>query len=356
VPSLRALAATYALGAAGGLAASALRVPLPWLLGPLFVTGAASLAWARRPVLPGSRQAGQAVIGAALGLHFTREVLAAVTGALPLMLAASAAAIVTALAGARLLSRRAALSDATAFHACVPGGAAEMAVLGERAGGDPSVIAVAQALRVVAVVTVVPLALRVSGARGAEAWLPEVLGTSASGLARVAASAGAAGAIAHLARLPNAWLLGPLAGSAALAAGRLGPSAIPHALVDAAQVLMGCALGSRFERASFRGAGTLAWAILLATAQALVLLAVFAAGLAAASGRPGWTLLLATAPGGIAEMCLTARALHLDVPLVTAFHVLRMAVLLTLAPLAFRVWRRAAPARAAGGGPGPAGP
>ena len=50
------------------------------------------------------------------------------------------------------------------------------------------------------------------------------------------------------------------------------------------------------------------------------------------------TLLLATAPGGIAEMCLTARTLRLGVPLVTAFHVLRLVLLLVLAPTVFRLW------------------
>jgi membrane AbrB-like protein len=261
--------------------------------------------------------------------------------------------VLTGVAGARLLGRRAGLSEATAFYACVPGGAAEMAVLGERAGGDPSVIAVAQALRVLAVVVVVPLGVTVFAARGTDPWIPEVLGTTPAGLARLAVFGGAAGLAAQLARLPNAWLLGPLAASAALTAGDLGASAIPRLLVDAGQVLVGCALGSRFERESFRGASALVFAMVLATAQALFLLAAFAAGLAAISGHPVWTLLLATAPGGIAEMSLTARALRLGVPLVTAFHVLRLVVLLTLAPLAFRLWHRAPPAQAAPRGPKP---
>lgn len=344
-----ALLATYAIGAAGGLAARALHVPLPWLLGSLFATGAASLAGAPRPMLPASRQAGQAIIGGALGLYFTREVLVAVAGELPWMLAGCVATLAVGAAGARLLARRAGLSHATAFFACMPGGAAEMAVLGDRAGGDPSVIAVAQALRVLAVVTVVPLALTLAGAHGADAWAPAALDASAPGLARLAAWSGAAGLVAHLLRLPNAWLLGPLAGSAALTAGGLGASAIPRGLVDAAQVLMGCALGSRFAQESFRGAGALLRAIVLATAQGVVLLALLAAALAAISGHSIWTLLLATAPGGIAEMCLTARTLRLGVPLVTAFHVLRLVVLLTLSPTAFRLWQRAAGGMTGGG-------
>ena len=46
-------------------------------------------------------------------------------------------------------------------------------------------------------------------------------------------------------------------------------------------------------------------------------------------GLPAPSLVLATAPGGIAEMCITAKVLQLGVPLVTAAHVTRVAVLIT---------------------------
>jgi hypothetical protein len=55
--------------------------------------------------------------------------------------------------------------------------------------------------------------------------------------------------------------------------------------------------------------------------------------------HPG-TMVLATSPGGIAEMALTARVLHLGVPVVTAFHVARMVVVvLGIGPL-YRAWMR----------------
>ena len=69
-------------------------------------------------------------------------------------------------------------------------------------------------------------------------------------------------------------------------------------------------------------------------------------------GRPAQhpaTLVLGTAPGGIAEMCITAKVLQLGVPLVTAFHVTRLVVLLLATPLVFvrarRVVSRAPQAR-----------
>jgi uncharacterized membrane protein AbrB (regulator of aidB expression) len=45
------------------------------------------------------------------------------------------------------------------------------------------------------------------------------------------------------------------------------------------------------------------------------------------------------APGGIAEMCITAKVLQLGVPLVTAAHVLRVVVVITTTGPAFRAAR-----------------
>jgi membrane AbrB-like protein len=345
-PGRDGLAVTYAAGVATGIAAAALRLPLPWLLGPLFATGIAAALGRRRPVVPGARQAGQAVVGATLGLYFTRDVLAVVGAALPWMLAAGAATLATALAGAHLLRRRARLAPATAFYASVPGGAAEMAILGERDGGDPAVIALAQALRVAAVVSVLPLAFALANVRGDDDWAPAASAPSGTGLAAVALLGAAAALAAGALRLPNGWLLGPLAASAYLTASGAGACAVPRPLVDAAQVAIGCALGGRFQRELLRDARVLLPSLALAVAQGMALLAAFAAVIAPAAGRPVSTLLLATAPGGIAEMCLTARTLRLGVPLVTAFHVLRLVLLLSCAPAVFRLWRRTDPGAA----------
>jgi uncharacterized membrane protein AbrB (regulator of aidB expression) len=83
----------------------------------------------------------------------------------------------------------------------------------------------------------------------------------------------------------------------------------------------------------------------LSVLAALVLSAIFGIALAAATGLHAATLVLATAPGGIAEMSITAKVLELGVPIVTAFHVTRVVLLLTCtAPLfAWLQRRRRAP-------------
>ena len=54
----------------------------------------------------------------------------------------------------------------------------------------------------------------------------------------------------------------------------------------------------------------------------------------------GLAIGLATAPGGIAEMSITAKVLELGVPLVTAFHVSRVVLLLTCTAPLFTWLRR----------------
>ena len=81
--------------------------------------------------------------------------------------------------------------------------------------------------------------------------------------------------------------------------------------------------------------------MLISVLLAMALSAVFGVGLAYASGLHPATLVLGTAPGGIAEMCITAKVLQLGVPLVTAFQVARVVViLLTTVPLFAYVQRR----------------
>jgi len=56
-----------------------------------------------------------------------------------------------------------------------------------------------------------------------------------------------------------------------------------------------------------------------------------------ASGLDARALLLGMVPGGIAEMSLTAEALDLLVPLVTAMQVLRLLLVLFLAAPVYRL-------------------
>src|SRR4051812_16423367 len=154
-----AIAAALALSGASGALCSYAHVPLPWMIGPLVAMALARFLGADVVAPRGGREAAQVVIGCALGLYFTPVVAREVVAYWPLLLAAAALALGLACASGWFLSRTAGLDPTTAIFASVPGGAAEMTILGERFGALSDRVALAQSLRIVIVVLTVPAAL-----------------------------------------------------------------------------------------------------------------------------------------------------------------------------------------------------
>ena len=58
------------------------------------------------------------------------------------------------------------------------------------------------------------------------------------------------------------------------------------------------------------------------------------------TGLPWYVLVLAYAPGGLAEMSMVALGIGQDVAFVATHHLFRIAFIVILAPLAFRLIRR----------------
>ena len=123
---------------------------------------------------------------------------------------------------------------------------------------------------------------------------------------------------------PLPWMIGPLAVTALLTASGAELSALPPWASPLAQLLIGCSLGSRFSPGFFRVAPRFLAAVAAISGVLMLLAALFGWGVARLAGLNPATVMLGTTPGGIAEMCLTAHALQLGVPVVTAFQVCRM--------------------------------
>jgi uncharacterized protein len=323
-----------AVCAAGGAMFAWLRTPLPWMIGPLVTMAVLNFSGARLRSFRWGRQSGQLIIGTALGLYFTPVVAREVASFWPLLLGAALFAIMLAWACGWLLSRLTGTDRTTAFFASVPGGAAEMAVLGERYGARVDQVVFAQSLRVLVVVVVVPFALTYSGVHGADAYSPVPVPFDGPKLGLLLAMAAVAGAVATMIGMPNPFMFGPLLASIAITTNEVALSSVPGPLSNLGQLLLGCALGSRFEKEFLAGLSRFATAVLASIAFAMALAVAFSVVLNSLAGVPFASLVLATAPGGFAEMCITAKVLQLGAPLVTAAHVTRVLILINAtAPL-----------------------
>lgn len=349
VARLQRVAATLLLALLAALAAQALHVPLPWMIGPLVATGLLGIAGL--PVAGSNRlrNVGQGLIGIALGLYFTPAVVGLLLTLAPAVALGVAWALLLGYLFYRFLHRTNGGDRASAFFAAAIGGASEMAVLAERHQGRVDRVAAAHSLRVLMVVVLIPVGYQLLGVHGADATQPAAVAVNPSGLLALAATALAAALVLQRLGLPNPWVLGALLVTAVLTASGATWSALPREASNAGQLFIGVALGTRFTADFLHAAPRWLGSVAAGTLAMIVASAGFAWLVAQWVGQHPATLLLATAPGGIAEMCITAKVLQLGVPVVTAFHVVRYVAVLTLtAPLyrwemARRVSARAGP-------------
>ena len=284
----------------------------------------------------GGRQIGQWLIGSALGLYFTPVVVAHLGSVAWLLVVGALFAIGLGYVCGYALSALAGTDRTTALFASVPGGAAEMTILGERFGARVDEIAAAQSLRILMVVVSIPSIYAALQLHGADPFMESASDVRWPVLLSLLVATAAGGFVMQKLKAPNAFVLGALAVAIPLTALAFTASAVPRWLINVAQLLLGCALGSRFNRSFLTRAPRFMGAVAVTVVLGMILSALFAIGLARITGLHAATLVLATAPGGVAEMAVTARVLELGVPLVTSFHVTRIVLLLLCTGPLFR--------------------
>lgn len=336
------------LCALGGVAAQWAGLPLPFLIGPLLISAAIATiaprhlpegyafpAWLRLTFI--------AVIGLIIGAQVTADLF----HALPRLAASfSAMALFVILAHGFnyvVFRRLGGYDRPTAFYSASPGGLFEALAMGEEAGADPARLTLQQFLRVILVVTLMPIGLSL--------WIGAPIGSSAgmtfardgvpwSSLPLIAL-AGLAGIVAgRILRLPARQLTGPMAVAAALSVSDIYHIDMPQWLVNVAQIVVGTALGMRFTGLGpaviLRGARL----SLISVGGMLLMAAVFAEALHLFMGEPFDVMLISFAPGGVTEMALVALSLQANPALVTLHHIWRILVTVIGMSLMGRLLRR----------------
>lgn len=339
---IAAIAGGLAVCLAGGALCAWLRTPLPWMIGPLAAMALVQFGGASLEAPRYGRESGQTVIAIALGLYFTPPVAREVVANAPALALAALGVFVVGLFASALLARLARTDPATAFFSTAIGGAAEMVNLGERNGALVDRVALAHSIRLLIVVTTVPIGITLLGQAGADDYRPVAVAFDALGLATLAAAGLAAAFAWRRTGLPNAFMMGPLITTIAITASGFSLSSMPSWMSNAAQLLLACSLGSRFQQSFLREAPRFVAAVVATVLFMLGALALFASGLAWATGGLVATILLACSPGGIAEMAITAKVLRVGVAFVTAAHVMRFAIVVLATEPTYRLLRRLA--------------
>lgn len=332
--------ATIIVGLIGGYVALCVDLPLPWLIGSISVVATYQVISGVAETPKWLRQVGQLLLGAAIGLHFSPSAAHHASALAELIIGMAVFSVGCALVMAAVVRRVTHLDPATAFFACIPGGISEMAVLADRFGGKASIVTVFQSIRLMMVVFLVPTVVLV--ATGEMPEVDDVLVENVFNF-RVFLLMGAslsASVLFQRIKVPNSWFIGPLLVGTAFSLFDFGSTLVPRGSVEVGQVLIGCALGSRFER---RLLGRMGRLLPVSVVVSLVMVALLAALSIIASivyDVNFIKILLGSAPGGIAEMGIIAKATSSNVAVVTSFHLIRLVFVLLLSAPIFRMMRR----------------
>lgn len=333
-------AGLLALGGTAGAALAALGAPLPFMLGSL-LAAALVVAFGQHRFPDGYafpmtfRMIFVGVIGTMIGAQLTPDAL----GLLPLLSVSIPAVVVFVLGGHAvnyLIFRHVGgYSHATAFYSGSPGGLFESILFGEEAGADVRILTLMQFLRIIVVVTLVPIGMSIYegypvGSAGGMSFSPGETGWRDVPLVLLVAVVGLwVGKRLHL---PAAQLIGPLLVAGGLAVTGAVEIAAPGWLVALAQVVLGTGLGLRFTgmtgQAVLRGMG-----LSVVSVGAMMALGLALAALVhAVSGLPTDMLVISFAPGGVVEMSLIALSLAANPAIVTLHHLVR--IMFTVAEMA----------------------
>lgn len=320
----------------GGYIFEKLGIYLPWMLGPLFVILIAKMKfgsyfyWSKN-----LRSLGLVILGVQLGSSFTKEALFEMVHYLPLMLISTITITLLTIIMGWFIAKWMNLSLGTALLGSFPGGLSQMVILSEELKNvDESIVAFMQTFRVIFVISIVPWIVTHLMVRESNDMLSgefhsfflfqyDVKWALILFVILVLLIY-----VGKYIRFPLPHLLGPLL--AATLFNLVGPGApeIPDFWLNASQLMIGAHLGLTLKVNNPKLFRKMFGVICISNIILILFCLVVAKILWYYSPVGVNELFLSIAPGGVAEMSVTALSIDVDVSVVTSFHLFRILFIL----------------------------
>jgi membrane AbrB-like protein len=323
-----------------------IKIPLPWMLGSL----SAVLLWngytKRKIVWPkGIWYAGLIVVGYTIGSTFTQDTARTILVQLPVMALVTMITIFFNLLMGYLTYCKTDISLASGLMGSIPGGLSQIAALcTEIEDADLTVVTFMQTARALSVAFVVPF-LAINGLGGSLSGgissipntiipMPDFSLTNGLLLLVIPLS----GYLAKRLHLPTPYLLGPVIGAACLGLTGFAIPLLPRTWTNVAQLCIGTYTGARMNMEELKSCKQLIPFTVTSLTGLLVLSLGIGWLLNYYSAIPLITAFLSTAPGGIAEMSLTAIQVHADLSIIVAYQLFRLLFILLIVPPVLKWW------------------
>jgi len=326
--------------AIGAVVFLALGLPLPLLLGPMVGCLLVAVAGIRLQGMGWFGTFMRTFLGVAIGSSITPQMVQDLPGYLASLAFIPAFILVIGLVGYPLFRKLYGFDKATAFYSAMPGGLQDMLIFGEEAGGDVRAMSLIHATRVLVIVSVAPFILTLMF--GFDLTAPPGVAAVDTPPLQIALMIGAGLAGWYGAKkvgLFGASILGPMILTAALSLSGILTTRPPAELIWAAQFFVGIEIGAKYSGITAKEMRRDVGAGLLFSGILAVLSLIFIELILLVSPAGVIDVILSFLPGGQAEMVIIALVTGADIAFVVAHHLLRIIVVILLAPIFARLLR-----------------
>jgi membrane AbrB-like protein len=332
----RRFALTFGVSAAGGLVAQLLGLPAGWIAGGVLAVAVASLAGLNTDVPRALHPPVFLVIGAYAGGGVSHETLRQMQ-TWPASFAILGVSVVGVIASSYWwLHGRTGWDRTDAVLASLPGALSLVMATAEDLKADLKKVAIAQSLRLLILVELIPLiALLIGHPTGAPAAASAETASLRDILIMLVVGA-AAGFVVQRLKVPGGWMLGALLASAALLLGGVVEGRLPFDVVLLFVIMLAAITGSRLRPGDMAILPRIVRPALIAFALALLISAVSAGSVTLLLGVNIIQTLLAFAPGALDALVIIAFQMNIDPAYVAAHHVARFLGLALAVPILAR--------------------
>lgn len=322
---------TALISIAGGYLFNLLHTPIPWMLGPLTAILIFKQAFKKPTYWPFAlREAAQVILGFVMGGSFSPDMGLEILHSFPGIFLTTFILMIVAILMGSFISRYIGYSYSSSVLGSIPGGLSQIVVVcDDIPGTDLTAVTYMQTIRLLSVVFIVPfLVTHSSLARTAQAINNAVDPTVLSQadyliLFGYVLIATVAGFTARRLRIPTPFLLGALLSSAIPSLMGANVPEMPSIIVKAAQISFGAYLGNSMNTQNLgEWKKGLAFTLLLSLVL-IVCCLLMGLVLTQVYDMDILTAFLATSPGGMSEMAVTALSVNASLSTVTSYQLFR---------------------------------
>ena len=311
---LGAAALTIAVGSAGGALATVFNLPAGWLVGSMIFCATLVIAGVPLFLPDWVRQVIFVLLGVSMGSGFTAETMATLFKWPASLIGLVVAVVGVMVTGVMFLNRVAGWDKPTAFFASVPGAMSYVLALALRSSADTRLVVVAQMLRLMILMALLPIIVRTTMPFELPVTPPAsapALGLFA-GLAIEITLGFALGFLLERLKVPAGLMVGGMMAGAGIHLSGTVLGMMPPFILNPSQVLLGAFIGLRFSGTDLRLLRDAAIPSLLSFFIAITIAAAAAYAVAHGLSLPVGQVLVAFTPGGLEAMTMLAFVLGVD--------------------------------------------